>query len=243
MSGKWLAGAIIALMLSSCATTYSFTPVDTGAARVIHGPGAPTTDLELANGGIQVTPLGVAGNGRMTFAVAAYNKLAEPSGFGPEHFAASADGARLQVHTYDELEGEAQKAAAWATFAVALAGAAAVYAAHDNAWQTTDTTLHTPDGAYTVSATTYDPALAAMGTAMATAATVEGMNLVGQQLDAARARLGDTILQATTIDPQQAYGGYIVVARPKARPPYVVEVSARWNDEDYRFRFRVERAE
>ena len=103
-------------------------------------------------------------------------------------------------------------------------------------------TVETPDGAYTVSSTTYDPALAAMGTAVATAATLEGMDLVGQQLDAARARLGDTILQTTTIDPQQAWGGYIVVARPRQRPPYDVDVSAHWNGEDYRFRFDVRAA-
>ncbi len=78
-----------------------------------------------------------------------------------------------------------------------------------------------------------------MGTALATAATVTGMDMIGQQLEAARARLGDTILQTASIDPQQAHGGYIVVARPKARPPYDVEVSTHWNGEDYRFRFHV----
>ncbi|WP_372016606.1 hypothetical protein [Pseudoxanthomonas sp. 10H] len=243
MYGSRLAGALMALMLSACATTYSVTPVDTGLGRVVHDAGATTVDLELANGGIQVTPLGVAGNGRLTFAVAGYNKLAVPSDFGPEHFAADAAGARLQVYTYDALAQEAERAAAWAAFAVALSGAAAVYVANDQAWQTTDTTVYTPDGAYTVSSTTYDPALAAMGTAMATAATLEGMDLVGQQLDAARARLGDTILQTTTIDPQQAWGGYIVVARPRQRPPYDIDVSAHWNGEDYRFRFHVARVE
>ncbi|UNK56191.1 hypothetical protein MNQ95_08365 [Pseudoxanthomonas daejeonensis] len=243
MSGKMLLGAIAALMLSSCATTYSITPVDTGAAMVTYGNGLPTTDLERANGAVQVTPLGVASNGRLTFAVAGYNKLVVPSDFGPEHFAARAGVAELRLYTYDQLEQEAQSAAAWAAFAVALTGAAAVYAANDQAWQTTDTTLYTPDGAYTVSTTTYDPALAAAGTAAATAATMAGIDFVGQQLDAARARLGDTILQSTTLDPQQAYGGYIVVARPKVRPPYVVEVSARWNNEDYRFRFNVAKVE
>ena len=239
MSGKWLVGAIAALALSSCATTYSITPVDTGAATVTYGDGVPTTDLELAHGAVQVTPLGVAANGRLTFAVAGYNKLAVPSAFGPEHFAAHVGQAPLALYSYDQLEQEAQTAAAWATFAVALSGAAAVYVANDQAWQTTDSTLYTPDGAYTVSSTTYDPALAAMGTAAATAMTVEGMNLIGQQLDAAQARLGDTILQSATIDPQQAHGGYIVVARPKRRPPYVVHVSAHWNGEDYRFHFHV----
>ena len=241
MSGKLLLGAVSALVLSSCATTYSIMPVDIGAAMVTYGDGRPTTDLELANGAVQVTPLEVASNGRLTFAVAGYNKLAVPSDFGPEHFTASAGGRELELYTYDDLEQEAQTAAAWATFAVALAGAAAVYVANDQAWQTTDSTLYTPDGAYTVSTTTYDPALAAMGTAVATAATVDGVTMIGQQLDAARARLGDTILQTSSIDPLQAYGGYIVVARPKVRPPYVVEVVAHWNDEDYRFRFQVAR--
>ncbi len=119
MSGKMLVGAISALVLSSCATTYSVTPVDTGAAMVTYGDGTSTTDLELANGAVQVTPLGVATNGRLTFAVAGYNKLAVPSDFGPEHFAASADGAGLKLYGYDQLEREARHAAGWAAFAVA----------------------------------------------------------------------------------------------------------------------------
>lgn len=238
---RMLAGAFVALMLSSCATTYSVTPVDTWGAVVTEGDGGPTTDLELANGAVQVTPLGVESNGRLTFAVAGYNKLGVPSAFGPEHFTAHAGGVELALYTYDDLEREAQRAAAWATFAVALAGAAAVYAANDYAYQTTDTTMYTPEGAYTVSTTTYDPVVATVGTAAATAATIDGVAMIGQQLDAARSRLGDTILQSSSIDPQQAFGGYIVVARPRLRPPYVMEVSAHWNGEDYRFRFQVDR--
>ena len=69
-----------------------------------------------------------------------------------------------------------------------------------------------------------------------------GLYLIEDELDAALGRLGDTILQTATLGPQEAHGGYIVVQKPKARPPYVLELSARWNDEDYRFRFDVRAA-
>lgn len=58
MLRKSLSGAIGALMLTSCATTYSIMPVDTGTARVTYENGKPTTDLELEGGAVKITPLG-----------------------------------------------------------------------------------------------------------------------------------------------------------------------------------------
>lgn len=51
--------------------------------------------------------------------------------------------------------------------------------------------------------------------------------------------LGGTILQTTTIAPKETYGGQIIVEKPKASAPYVVEVNTRWNGEVYSFRFNV----
>ena len=53
------------------------------------------------------------------------------------------------------------------------------------------------------------------------------------------ARLGGTILKTTKVGPKQTYGGQIIVEKPKQSAPYTVEVKARWNDEDYLFRFNV----
>lgn len=240
MSRKMLAGAACALALSGCATSYSIVPVDTGHAMVSWHNGRPTTDLELHNGAVMVTPLGVEVNGRISFAVAGYNKLDTPAYFGSENFTARVGGAPVQVYSYEQLEREAENAATWAAFAVALTGVATAYAASSNAYRTTDTTVYTPRGAYVARTVTYDPAAAAMGTVAATAVTVGGLQLIDQQLGDTLDRLGGTILQTTTIEPGQSYGGQIVVGRSRRAVPYEVDVVAHWNGEDYLFRYRVE---
>lgn len=241
MSGKLLAGTAIALALSACTTTrYTITPIDTHGAYISYHNGRPTTDLELRNGAVQVTPLGVEVNGRISFAVAGYNKLDEPVDFGAENFSARVGGAWVPVCSYEDLEREAESAATWAAVAVALTGVATAVAATNEAYKTVDTTIHTPRGPRLARTTYYDPATAALGTAAATAITVGGVHLIDQELHATLDRLGHTILQTTTVGPQESWGGQIVVGRARGRMPYEVEVVAHWNDEEYRFRYRVE---
>ncbi len=234
-------GAITAAFaLTGCASTYSVTPVDAGNAKVTYDSGRSTTDLDQKNGSVKVTPLGVMENGRLNFGVAAFNKLDQPVNLGAENFTASVAGAPAQVYTYAQLEKQAKTAAAWATFAVALSGAASVYAANQNAYTTTNATMTTPrGGAYHYTASTYDPTAAALGTAATTAATAGGIYAIRKELDATLDRLGGTILQTTTVNPNTAFGGQIIVAKPKSAAPYMIEVVAHWNDEDYVFHFNI----
>lgn len=236
---KTVALGMTAALLSACATTYTISPVDTGDAKVTYTNGRPTTDLELKNGAVKITPIGVQENGRLAFAVAGYNKVKEPANFGSENFTASVGGAPAKVYTYAQLEREAKNAATWAAVAVALSGAATAVAANNNAYRTTNTTMYTPRGMYTATSTTYDPTAAAVGTAAASAATAGGLIAIRKDLDNTLERLGGTILQTTTIKENEAYGGQIIVEKPKQTAPYSVEVRARWNEEDYVFRFNV----
>lgn len=228
-----------AALLCACATTYNITPVDAGEAKVTYDDGRSTTDLELKNGAVKITPIGVQPNGRLAFAVAGYNKAQAPSNFGTENFSASIAGSQVRVFTYAQLEREAKNAATWAAVAVALSGAAAVAAANNNAYSTTNTTMFTPRGTYTATSTTYSPTAAAVGTAAAGAATAGGLVAIRKELDSTLDRLGGTILKTTTVNPKESYGGQIIVEKPKQAAPYSVEVKARWNDEDYVFRFQV----
>ncbi len=240
MFKKTLALGLSAMTLCACATTYSVTPVDTGSAKVTYDNGRSTTDLEQDNGAIKITPLGISENGRVNFSVAAYNKSGQPVNFGTENFAATIAGAPVKVFTHAQLERQAKNAATWAAVAVAVSGAAAVYAANQNAYSTTNSTLVTPrGGVYNYHATTYNPTAAAIGTTAATAATAGGLYTIKNELNSTLDRLGSTILQTTTIDPKTAYGGQIVLDKPKGTPPYMVEVKANWNGEDYTFRFSV----
>lgn len=107
MSGKLLAGAAIALALSACTTTrYTIVPLETHGAQVSFHNGRPTTDLELCNGAVQVTPLGVEVNGRISFAVAGYNKLDEPVDFGSENFSARVGGVWVPVRKRGQVHFE-----------------------------------------------------------------------------------------------------------------------------------------
>lgn len=239
MFKKVMALTVSAALLSGCVTTYSVTPIDTGEAKVTYYNGRATTDLELANGAVKITPLGVAETGRISFAVAGYNKAATPANFGSENFTANVGGATVRVFTYAQLEKEAKTAATWAAVAVAVSGAGAAIAANNNAYSTTNTTMYTPRGVYTAQSTTYNPTAAAINTAAATAATAGGLYAIRKDLDATLDRLGGTVLQTTTVEPGDSYGGQIIVEKPKVAAPYVVEVSARWNDEVYTFRFNV----
>lgn len=228
------------LILSACATTYSITPIDTGAAKVTYSSGRSTTDLELARGAVKVTPLGVAENGRLSFGVAAFNKAPAAANFGSENFSASVADAPVLVYSHAQLVKEAKTAAAWATVAIALSGAATAYAANQNAYSTNNATMTTPTGGmYRYTSTTYNPTAAALGTTAATAATAGGIYSVRKELDDTLDRLGGTILQTTTINPQEAFGGQIVVGKPKQVAPYTMEIRTRWNDEEYVFRFNV----
>ncbi|PLR24987.1 hypothetical protein SGCZBJ_12165 [Caulobacter zeae] len=241
MKTKLMVLALVGSTLSACATTYTVTPVDTGLAKVTYESGRSTTDLEQKNGAVKVTPLGVLKNGRVSFAVAAYNKTSKAANLGSENFSASMGGQPLHVYSYVQLEKEAKTAANWATVAVALSGAAAVYSANQNAYSTTNSTLYAPGArVYRATSTTYDPTAAALGTAAATAATAGGIYAIRSELDSTLNRLSDSILQTTTVEPDHAFGGQIIVAKPKISPPYTVEVVGRWNDEDYVFRFNVQ---
>lgn len=237
---KLLVAAAGCLTLSGCATAYSITPIDTGSAKVTYNSGSSTTDLERLNGAVKITPIGIAENGRVNFAVAAFNKGSTASNFGSENFTASVSDQPIQVYSHAQLAKEAKTAAAWTTVAIALSGAASAYAANQNAYTTSNATLFTPTGgAYRYTSTTYDPTAAALGTAAATAATVGGIYSVRKELDETLDRLGGTILQTTTIQPNEAFGGQIVVGKPKQVAPYTMEVVTRWNDEVYTFRFNV----
>lgn len=236
---RYLATGAACLAVAACQTVYSVTPVDTGTAKVTYNSGNPTTDLELTRGAVKLTPLGVSEKGRVSFAVAAFNKAEQSQNFGTENFHASVANTPVKVFSHAQLVKEAKNEAAWAAVAVALSGAAAAYSAQQNAYSTTNAQMYTPRGTYTYTAQTYNPTAAAIGTAAAGAATGAGLYAINRELDSTIDRLGGTILQTTTIDPNGAFGGQVIVAKPKVSPPYQIEVTARWNDEDYIFRFNV----
>lgn len=230
--------------LSACATTYSMTPLADAGQTVRYDQGRATTDQIKPLGSVKVTPIEVAEDGRLVFAVAALNTSGQAVTFGTENISV-VDGAGLpvRVFTRDALVRQAKNRATWAAIAVAMAGAGAAVAANQNAYRTTNATLSAPGGrVYHYTAQTYDPTAAALGTAAATAGTTAGMIGIRNTLDATLAGLNEEMLETTTIDTSTAWGGKVVAAKlPGSTWPRDVTVTVAWQGETYPFRFRVNR--
>jgi hypothetical protein len=233
------AAAVASALLAGCSVNYKITPTATGTQEIRYLRGTPTVFEDKSGGSLQMTPLGVA-DGRVVLGLAAFNKGTGGANFGVENLSSDSLGNSLKVYTKDELEHEAKVRAQWqAAFAV-LAGAAAAYAANQNAYSTTNGYVATRRGVATFSATTYNPAAAAIGTAAAGAATGYSLNSIKNNMDDTIAHLNGQMLQTTTVMPGDSYGGEVVLDMPKGKEwPKTIDLNANWNGQDYHFNFNV----
>jgi len=218
------------------------TPVISADQTVRYDQGKATTDQVGRLGAVKVTPVRVADDERLIFAVAAVNTSDKPVTFGVENISMlDGSGQDVRVFTHDELVRQAKNRATWAAVATALAGASAAVAANQNAYRTTTATMMAPGGSlYTYNASTYDPTAAAIGTATAAAATGATLYAIRSTLERTIAGLGEEILQTTTIDPNQAWGGQVVAAKlPGTVWPRDVNIQVQWNGETFPFKFRI----
>jgi hypothetical protein len=237
-----LSAAIMATSL--CAPAVAKTaiyPVPTGAEVARFHNGVPTLDLETPTGGVEITPLPFD-HGHVTFGVAVYNKIPQPTNFGVENISADIAGTALPILSEQELEKRAKSRAMWSQIGIAvLAGAAAA------AVSTAHTTDHyyghvrTPHGTYAWSAAYRDNSLGVLGATAATAAGVAGIAGVQNRLDYTLQNLGNEIIQTTTVEGDASYGGRIVVEKPKGdlKMPYDLRVAINLNGQIYPFVFRV----
>lgn len=245
MSRRFLSMMVIACTISSPAVAQrrvNFEPVAADGTTVRYLQGTPTVDQRRERGAIQVTPLGVD-HGRLTFGVWALNLGTASDNFGVEDIQAGINGQSTVVLTRDRLDQMARNRAMWSAIAVAvIAGAAAASAA--SARDTTTATTYTPRGTYrtVISSPSTAGQIAAAGAVAGGAYTI---NNIQGQLDATRAALADEIVQTTTVDPEDSYGGRIVIEKVRGRAgsyPQTVRLVINFNGEDYPFEFRVTRA-
>ena len=224
--------------MSACATSYTMTPEVAAGQEVRYVQGAATTYSNLANGAIQVTPVGVNDQGRMVFSVAAFNGTETAQNFGIENVTAMADGQPVRVFTKAEMERQAKNAATAALVVAALAGATSAYAANQNAYSTS--TMTTPTGRV-YSYRSYNPLAAQIGSTAATAGTVATAAGIAKTLDGTLIGLGQTVLQTTTIDPDGAYGGQVTTDRVKVPSSGSLDamLAVQWNGETHMFNWAV----
>jgi hypothetical protein len=227
--------AVVALgvALSGCATEYSMSPVPQASQQIRYERGEPTLYSEHLLGVVQVTPVKVTDDMRLAFGIAAFNKSGAPSNFGVENISlAEGDGTADKIFTSGELIHEAKVKAAWATFATALAGGLAAA----NSYSTTTATAYTPEGSVSLYARTYDPAQAAE----ARAETRENLAAIQNSLDRTISGINGSVLQTTTVNPGDSYGGIVVADKlDSSRYPQTVSLHIAWNGEDHAFKFII----
>jgi hypothetical protein len=234
--------ASISLATTSLAAPLTTYPIQTGAETQRFLRGVPTLNLELAAGAVLVTPLPLD-HGSVSLGLAIYNKAGASANFGIENIRATVNGAPLEVFTLDQLESKAKNRAMWSAIGVAVlagAAAAAVSSAHNT--NTYRSRTSGPFGTVSHVAVWRDNSPGIIGATAATAAGVAGIVGIQRRLDYTLENLAGDIVQTTTIDPDASYGGRIVLAKPKAPPPYDVNVIINWNGADYPFAFRVTEA-
>jgi hypothetical protein len=230
----------VALTSQALAANLILYPVQTGPETIRYRTGIPTLNIETATGSATVSPLPLD-HGHATFGVAIYNKGDNSINFGIENITASIGGKSIPVLSREELEKRAKSRATWSAIGIALLSGVAAAAA-----STAHTTSHdygnvkTPHGTYRWASSYRDNSLGVAGAGAAIGAGGAGIIGVQNRLDYTLGTLATDILQTTTVDPDNSYGGEVVIEKPSGvRLPYDVTLTLHMNGVDYPFTFRM----
>ena len=230
----------VGLASQTCAADLILYPVQTGSETIRFRTGIPTLNIETATGAVTVTPLPLDHN-HATFGMAVYNKGTSSINFGGENITASINGQAIPVLTREELQKRAKSRATWSAIGIALLSGVAAAAA--STAHTTDHSygnIRTPHGTYFWSASYRDNSIGALGAGAAIGAGTAGIIGIQNRLDYTLGTLATDILQTTTIDPDNSYGGEVVIEKPEnMKLPYDVTITAHFNGADYPFTFRM----
>lgn len=241
---KIVAVSAAALCLAACETTYSVAPVAAASQSVTYDHGSPMVMSKKEQGAVRVSPTSNAFQGRMSFGVVAFNDGKTSANLGTENVRVfTAAGTPVTVFTYEQLAAQAKRAAAWATVAVALSGAANAYAAAQPTTVNSYGSVYGTRGSatYTANSTIYNPSNAALANSINQANTSRSLNQISSTLDATLNNLGSSILRTTTIEPGNAFGGNVILEKPKFAKgeEQALRVVVTFNGEEHEFRFSV----
>lgn len=239
MIKKFLTAIIMAVMVATpgvaMAKEANIKPVQVESQSVRFDKGVPTVETDLSASAVKIVPLPQMDHGSYQFMVAVYNKQTGRTGnFGIENIKVTrADGSEVAVFSRQELERRAKNRAMWSQIGMAmLAGTAA-------AMQNNNTTIstYTPRGTYTT--VINRPGLS--GEQLATlGAGAAGIAISQMRLQETIDRLGDEIVQTTTIDPDASYGGRIIIDKIKKHAKNeVLTVDVEFNGEHHVFKFEA----
>ena len=232
--------AITSMAGQAVASDLILYPVQTGSETIRYRTGIPTLNIETPTGSVTVTPLPLDHN-HATFGVAVYNKGDNSVNFGIENVTASVNGQPILVLSREELQKRAKNRATWSAIGVALlAGVAAAAASTANTTQNYYGNVRTPRGTYFWSSSYRDNSIGVLGASAAVGAGVAGIVGIQNRLEYTLGTLATDVVQTTTIDPDNSYGGEVVIEKPSGiRTPYDVTITMRFNGVDYPFTFRM----
>ena len=242
---KFIAVSAAALCLAGCATSYSVTPIASSSQQVSYDRGAAMVMSKKDHGAVRVAPTSTAFQGQMSLGVVAFNDGQTPANLGTENVHVfTANGTPVPVLTYEELAKRAKRAAAWATFAVALSGAANAYAASQPTTVNSYGSVYGSRGGYATyssTSTVYNPANAALANSINQANTTRSLNQINATLESTLNGLGNSVLRTTTVQPGQAFGGNVILDTPKFAKgeEQALRVVVDFNGEAHEFRFSV----
>jgi hypothetical protein len=230
----------VALSGQALAADLILYPVQTGPETIRYRTGIPTLNIETASGAVTVTPLPLDHN-HATFGVAVYNKGDNSVNFGIENITASIGGKPIPVLSREELQKRAKSRATWSAIGLAvLSGVAAAAASTAHTTSHSYGNVRTPHGTYFWSSSYRDNSLGAIGAGAAIGAGTAGIIGIQNRLEYTLGTLATDIIQTTTVDPDNSYGGELVIEKPAgASLPYDVTVTVHFNGSDYPFTFRM----
>jgi hypothetical protein len=199
---KLVTALALATSAPALAGAFLSTPIPAATDVVRYDKGDALLTRETAMGTILLAPL-PNHNGRPAFGVSFQNKGPTPVNFGLADISVTVDGKPVMVLTKQQLAQKAESAARWQSFGAAmLAGMG----------NTNSTTTHGYVGGTHVNMTT---------TYTDTRGQREDMERMGAAINAnLSARLADAsenIIDTTTVDPDKAYGGKIILDKPRAK--------------------------
>lgn len=177
-------------------------------------------------------------HGSLVFNVAVFNTGGQTANIDVTNFTLGTDALTVNAMTAETLEKKAKSRAAWAQMGLALAGGITAAAAASQR-DTYRSTFVTPRAVYR----SYYSAPSAIGQVQATAAiaaTGVGIASIQSRLDDTLDAIGSQIVQMTTVDPGDSYGGTIIFEKFRFTTlPMRITLNVDWNGRTYPFTFQV----
>ncbi|AOF98169.1 hypothetical protein [Sphingobium sp. RAC03] len=212
-------------------------PVQLSNEAIRYNHGIATIDQFSDTGSVQVRP-GPLDHGSLTFTIAVFNTGKQAANIDVASFSLINGSQTVRAMSVEILEQKAKSRAAWTQVALAMAGGLTAVAAASQR-DTYRSTFVTPRGTYR----SYFSAPSSFGQLQATAAIAAsgvGIASVQNRLDQTLEALGSQVVQLTTVDPDDSYGGMVVFEKIKfAKLPMQVTVMVDWNGRQYPFAFQI----